>query len=730
MKFFTLYKANKWVKKIIEYPGIDKEELTLRKDYWLGSLACLLIIIPLTLTFWIIHPEFKILLTYGVFMTIMFLIYPIASLIIHRNLEGLMFFNQMIITIGTFIFILKLGGIPHSGGLIFIGFFVVLYSLDFRKISHSIWLFIVYVITLILAGVLHPYLTVPPEITPAANIFLFVFNLLWISLLIFVFLLNFISQLVQIEQKEAKRLKEWDEAKTKLYTNITHEFRTPLTVILGMADLIRTKPVKWLHKGCSKIENNGKILLNLVNQMLDLSKLEAGAMPVSKIQADIILYIRYVVEMFQSLADTKKITLDYLPDSDHLIMDYDPEKLIQIISNLISNAIKFTLHGGHVEVMTLITGTNELKFEIKVKDNGMGIPEDHLPHVFNRFYRVESINRQIPGASGSGLGLALTLELAKLLDGTIKVESVYGEGTEFIVSLPITNNASLLGDSELPEIAGGMQTLNTFHDEKRPISEDNNQKDKPLLLIVEDSNDVIEYLLALLETHYNIQVAANGKEGVKKALKLGPDIILSDIMMPEMDGIELLDKVKNDSRTSHIPVIILTAKADITSRLTGLERGADAYIAKPFNKKELLLQLDNLITLRKKLQERYANIGQLIDLDDKGYNIEDLFILKIREFMFANLSDDMFNVNRLCDEVAMSRSQLYHKFKSLTNRTIFEYLQSLRLLKAKELLLTSDITVSEAAYQTGFKNLSHFSRVFTKEYGVNPSKILDPSLLS
>ena len=276
LKFFTLYKANKWVKKIIEYPGINKEELTLRKDYWLGSLACLLIIIPLTLTFWIIHPEFKILLTYGVFMTIMFLIYPIASLIIHRNLEGLMFFNQMIITIGTFIFILKLGGIPHSGGLVFIGFFVVLYSLDFRKISHSIWLFIVYVITLILAGVLHPYLTVPPEITPAANIFLFVFNLLWISLLIFVFLLNFISQLVQIEQKEAKRLKEWDETKTKLYTNITHEFRTPLTVILGMADLIRNKPVKWLHKGCRKIENNGKILLNLVNQMLDLSKLESG----------------------------------------------------------------------------------------------------------------------------------------------------------------------------------------------------------------------------------------------------------------------------------------------------------------------------------------------------------------------------------------------------------------------------------------------------------------------
>ncbi len=256
MKLIDLNKLNKWVEKIISYPGIDKEELALRKDYWVGAIACLLIIFSLTLGFWITHPEFKILLSYGLFMTFIFLLYPIAGVIIHRNLEGMMFVNQTLMIIGTFICVLKLGGIAHSGGLILMGFFISLYSLDFRKKKKSIFLFSIYILTLILAGLLNPYLTVAPEMTASANTFLFVFNLIWISALTFIFILNFISQLVYIEQKEAKRLKAWDETKTKLYTNITHEFRTPLTVILGMADLIWSKPDKWLDKGALKIENN------------------------------------------------------------------------------------------------------------------------------------------------------------------------------------------------------------------------------------------------------------------------------------------------------------------------------------------------------------------------------------------------------------------------------------------------------------------------------------------
>ena len=721
MTSIILHKADKWVEKILAYPGINKDDLIQKKGYWLASVACLLVIVALVIGFWIYHPEFKILLSYGLFQIFMYLVFLIANIVIPGNLRKMMFYNQALVIIVTFLFVLKLGGIMHSGGLIFIGFFVVLFTLDIQGRKNVKWLFGVYILTLIMAALLQPYLTLAPEMTPKANLALFVFNLAWVSTFAFLFVLNFISQRVEIEKKESIRLKEWYETKTKLYTNITHEFRTPLTVIRGMADLIRSNPKKWQHEGTRKIENNSDVLLNLVNQMLDLSKLEAGAMPVTKVQGEITLYIRHLIELFQSLANEKNITLQYIPDRDDLLMDYDPDKLMQIISNLVSNALKYTSPGGKVELISMIS--REKRFLVKVSDNGIGIPEGHLPHIFDRFYKVEDDHKNTTRGPGSGLGLAITQELVKLLDGTIHTESVYGKGTIFTVSLPVTNNAPLTGQAELSEIEGSISAFLPLHNEKSTTLEETGQNDKPLLLIVEDSIDVILYLKALLKPDYRIQVAVNGKEGWKKALDLGPDIILSDIMMPEMDGIELLDKVKNDIRTSHIPLIILTAKADIASRLTGLERGADAYIAKPFNKEELIIQLNRLIKLRKKLQERYAIIGHLKGPQDTNYKIEDSFIQQIREYMLANLGDNMFDIKKLCHEVAMSRTQLYHKFKSLTNKTIFEYLQSLRLLRAKELLMDSDIPVSNAAYQAGFKNLSHFSRAFTKEFGVNPSKI-------
>lgn len=727
MKWIDFHNANKWIEKAISYPGITKEKLTLRKDYWIGGVFSLVVIVILTLTFWIIHPEFKILISYGLFMIFIFLMYPVAGIVVHRDLEWLLFTTQMLMIIGTFLFILKLGGILYSGGLVFIGFFVVLYSFDFRDKRKSIWLFATYIITLFLTWILNPYLTVAPEMTPGASIALFVINLVWISGMAFVFLLNFIKQRVKLEQREAIRLKEWDEVKTKLYTNITHEFRTPLTIILGMAGLIRDKPGKWIKKGTRKIENNSMILLNLVNQMLDLSKLEAGEMNVSKVQGDVILYIRHLVEMFQSLADGKKIILQYLPEVSGFIMDYDPEKLIQIMSNLVSNAIKYTRPGGKVDVMALVTGDHDQWLEIRVKDNGIGIPEDHLPHIFDRFYRVENDKTHISGEPGSGLGLALTRELTKLLGGTIRAESDNGEGSEFIISLPVTTEASMEETADFFNTEVSVYDLTPFYDEKTARAEESVPNSKPLLLIVEDNDDVVDYLVTLLEKSYNIQVAVNGKEGWEKALDMGPDIIISDIMMPEMDGIELLDKVKNDIHTSHIPVVILTARADISSRLTGLERGADVYLAKPFNKKELVIQLEKLVKLRKKLQERYANPGLHPDTENKKYKIEDSFIRTAREFMLKNINTEEFDVKKLGFVVAMSRTQLYRKFKSLTNRTLFEYFLSLRLHRAKELLLASDIPVSEAALLTGFKNTSHFSRAFTKEYGVNPSKIRNSS---
>jgi DNA-binding response OmpR family regulator/two-component sensor histidine kinase len=431
-------------------------------------------------------------------------------------------------------------------------------------------------------------------------------------------------------------------------------------------------------------------------------------MPLRKIQGDINLYIRYLIESFHSLAESKKISLHFLPETEHLIMDYDPEKLMQILSNLISNAIKYSEHGGRVEILTLRTGEQKNRLEIQVRDNGMGIQEEHLPHIFDRFYRIEGSNRPVPGVSGSGLGLALTRELVKLLNGTIKADSIYGEGTVFIVSLPVTNSALLRGEAELFKIEKSIPQAIPVQDEKSKMQDELRLADNPQLLIVEDSQDVIEYLVALLDTSYHIHIAHDGKEGLKKALDLSPDIILSDVMMPEMDGIELLNKVKNDIRTSHIPVVILTAKADIASRLTGLERGADAYIAKPFDKKELIIQLNKSVRLREKLQERYATFGHLTEPQNKDFKIEDSFIQKIREFMLVHLVDRAFSVKKLCYEIAMSRAQLYRKFKTLTDKSLFDYFLSLRLHEARKLLATSGMNVSEVAYQTGFKSLSHF----------------------
>jgi YesN/AraC family two-component response regulator len=247
--------------------------------------------------------------------------------------------------------------------------------------------------------------------------------------------------------------------------------------------------------------------------------------------------------------------------------------------------------------------------------------------------------------------------------------------------------------------------------------------EKHLLLIVEDNDDVVSYLESLFAGEYDVIVASNGEEGVSKALENVPDIILSDIMMPVMDGIEMLDIVKNDLRTSHIPVVILTAKADVASRLDGLARGADAYIAKPFEMNELQVQLRSLIEQRKKLQERYATVGHPILSDERDFHFEDAFMKRTMALMMANLCNENYDIQKLCHEMTMSRTQLYRKFRSLTNKSPNDYFRSLRLHKAKDLLAETKITVAEAAYKSGFKNVSHFSRVFTEEFGIKPREI-------
>ncbi|MCB9293603.1 MAG: helix-turn-helix domain-containing protein [Lewinellaceae bacterium] len=545
----------------------------------------------------------------------------------------------------------------------------------------------------------------------------------------------------QLERAENRRLKEFDAFKTRFYTNITHEFRTPLTVIIGMARQMSDDPGKWFREGVNMVIRNGQNLLRLVNQMLDLSKLESGSMPVNLIQGDIIAYLRYVMESFHSLAESKNIRLRFLSGPKELNMDYDPDKVLNIVSNLLSNAIKFTPKGGEVQLILDCSQfsvgsqqpTTGTYLQLTVTDTGIGIPQEKLPYIFDRFFSAHPPEEEEYGAffppsegpGGAGIGLALTRELVKLLQGEISVKSKPGKGTAFSVRLPVTNNAPWREEIEKAKIRQSLLPLTPIATGKEAAVEESAvpAEEQAVLLIIEDNADVVLYLQSFLAQDYHIEVAEDGQKGIHKAIEFIPDIIISDVMMPVKDGFEVCNTLKKDERTSHIPIILLTAKADISSKIEGLERGADAYLVKPFKKEELLVRLHKLIELRKQLQARYAGFAPLAPSNNKDIQIEDAFIQKVRSILEEHLSDDNFGIPSLCQILGVSRAQLYRKFKALTNQPVGHYFRSLRLNKAKELLLNTDLPVSEIAYEVGFKEPAYFTRTFKETFGVNPSEI-------
>jgi len=548
---------------------------------------------------------------------------------------------------------------------------------------------------------------------------------------------------MQLEQKhrEGERLKELDALKTRLYTNITHEFRTPLTVIIGMAEQLKSEIENWkstgtgiLREKLAAIQRGGKSLLRLVNQMLDLSKLEAGAMRVHYIRGDIIPFLRYQLESFHSLAESKGIRLEFQAEPETLPTDYDPEKIEAIVSNLLSNAIKFT-DAGKVQ---LTVAREEQSLLIRVRDSGAGIPPENLPHIFDRFYQVDNAANRHAGhlrdtaaapVEGTGIGLALTRELVKLLGGEISVTSEPGVGSEFTVRLPrdVAAASPQPGENFVAETIGAKEegplpvreTIAPPDFETTPLAGAADAASKPLLLIVEDNADVVLYLQSLLQKNYRMEVAKDGRAGLANALEHVPDIILSDVMMPGMDGFELCRALKTDMRTSHIPIVLLTAKADMASKIEGLQHGADAYLAKPFHKEELFVRLEKLIELRKNLQVRYANATAEMAPPTPA-SLEDDFMRQVRSLLEAHLGDEDFGIPQLSKALGMSRAQLYRKFQALTDQPVAHYFRSMRLHKAQELLQSTDLQVAEIAFQAGFKDPAHFTRVFAEAFGVSP----------
>ncbi len=520
-------------------------------------------------------------------------------------------------------------------------------------------------------------------------------------------------------QRETDRLKELDEFKTRFYANITHEFRTPLTVISGMTDELKENYKKDTDIKINLIKKNSEGLLLLVNQMLDLSKLQAGKAENKLQQSDIIIYLKYLVEAHASFAKMKNVGLQFYSEEEELFMDFDAKKMEKVLNNIISNAIKFTPDYGKILVVAKQFKLYENPFlEIKIKDTGIGISKEQLPYIFDRFHQANPIHEN----QGSGIGLALAKELVGVMDGEIKVESELDKGTVFNLHFPIKNNAPVISINvgSVPSPADiGADVLKNENTEQPPVL----NGDLPILLIIEDNSDVVYYLKTCLENNYQIFNSGNGKAGIEKAQEVLPDIIISDVMMPEMDGFEVCKILKTDERTDHIPIILLTAKATTEDKLMGLQYGADAYLTKPFEKEELLVRLEKLREVRKKLQLKYS--GELISENSEirtSENKEDLFIEKAEKIILEHLEDEGFSIHQLSRKLLLSRSQAHRKIKALTGMSPAIYIRHIRLQKAKELLASKDLTISEVAYQVGFKTPVYFSQVFKEVVGVSASE--------
>jgi signal transduction histidine kinase/DNA-binding NarL/FixJ family response regulator len=526
---------------------------------------------------------------------------------------------------------------------------------------------------------------------------------------------------------QADKIIELDKIKSRFFANISHEFRTPLTLILGpLSKRLEKATDPQEIQELSVMQRNASRLLNLVNQLLDLSKLEDGSLRLKVRLDNFQQFFTSVATQFSSAADARKINF-MVHAVDDVDMYFDPDKLHKILTNLLSNAFKFTPSGGAI-TFAMKKCASSTRFpsgfvEVLVMDTGPGIDPEHMPHIFNRFYQGDNgVTREY---EGSGIGLALTKELVELHYGEITVSSGAGKGTCFVVQLPLGKEH--LSEHELNNKSSNLnlnalvEDLSLFEDELVDANED---QALPKILIVEDNADMRHYLQDSLKTNFHIIEAGDGAEGVIRAQSHVPDLIVSDLMMPKLDGLQLCVQIKSDERTSHIPVILLTAKADNASRIEGFHLGADDYIPKPFDVKELEVRITNLIDNRKKLQARYSHQLSLKPRDVQVQSADEKFIKKVGDIIENHMDDFVFSVEILADEAAMSNVQLYRKLKALTGKSPNDLIRSMRLERASSLLKQKGGNVADVAYQVGFSNLSYFTKCFKEKYNQLPSEIL------
>ena len=510
---------------------------------------------------------------------------------------------------------------------------------------------------------------------------------------------------------------EANKAKLQFFTNISHELRTPLTLIADPVNyIIHDDNLNSQQRSMLQIvQRNVLVLTQLVSEILDFRKVQNGKMELRLSDFNLAESMKQWIMLFSVSAQKKHIAIS-MDAPDTIMLRADQDKIERICYNLLSNALKYTSEGGEISLMAKEEGGRVM---ISVADNGCGISSDELPYIFDRFYQAKNAGR------GTGIGLAIVKAFTELHHGEVSATSIEGKGSTFTIHIPVRQKGEVTNQpTEKIEQLVEPSSAEEVPNQARHIDEliQPYQTDKPEVLIIDDNIDIRTYLRSVLSEKYNVSEAADGKAGLELARKIVPDIVLSDIMMPVMDGLAFCQQLKTDKAISHIPVILLTARSLDEQRAEGYEHGADAYLSKPFSLRLLLSRIDNLIESRKKLNQTWSKGVEDDEIGNISNEIDKSFLKQLRKIIQENLANSDLSVEQIGDEIGLSRVQLYRKVKALTGYSPVEIVRKARLTRARHLLRTTEKTVSEVAYAVGFSTPSYFSKCYKDEFGENPKK--------
>ncbi len=682
----------------------------------------------------------------------------IISVIYFITTKKFKFFRNsqlFLILILPFALQLSLGGFIPGSAVIMWAIISPVGALVFFSTRHSLIWFVSYIFLVIIAFYINDILPDYFDWNLDENFinFLFVLNIIGVSTIVYLTQYYFVVEQSNLKKaielknsklkEQSEKLKEMNKIKSNFFANISHEFRTPLTLIIGLINKQISQPKTLLNPlDYDIINRNANRLLQLINQLLDLSKLESGKVVLKISKHDIVLYTKKMLLLFGTLAVEKNINVTLNGEAltekssiSKIDLYFDKEKIQKILTNLLSNAFKFTPENGKINVIVEAeqNGYDAIsKFiKISISNTGEGISQDNLPYVFDRFYQVESDSSG--KYAGTGVGLALVKELVELHHGNVSVESFDGN-TIFTVTLPfngdyhveneVIEQSTEVANDELPskDQIGILEVGQSTEQVSDKNELENENSERLEILIVEDYQDLRNFIKESLHDEYKVIEAEDGEEGYRKAEEAIPDLIISDVMMPKMDGYELCEKLKTNKNTNHIPIILLTAKASRENKLEGLEIGADDYLIKPFDGKELGIRIKNLITIREQLQNKYQQEIWLKPKEVKVSSVHQKFLEDLKEIIEDNIDDDTFSVEILGHKIGMSRSQLHRKLKALTDQPPTTFIRNYRLRRAADLLQQEAGNVTEIAYQVGFSSQTYFTTCFQELFKCSPSE--------